>query len=108
MAALVLVLVMPFAVNVLVGMSHALMAVLMAVVAVRNRFVSVLMLMLVFIVAAHQSSLLSFLSCNRITIARFVVNRSLPGVIRGRTPVPLYKPFPPFPWRGAMHCALRA
>jgi hypothetical protein len=59
MAALVLVLVMPFAVNVLMGMSHALMAVLMAVVGVRNRLVSVLMFMLVFIVAAHQSSLLS-------------------------------------------------
>jgi hypothetical protein len=59
MAALMLVLVVPFAVNVLMSMSHGLMAVLMAVMAVRNRLVSVLMFMLVFIVAAHRSSLLS-------------------------------------------------
>ena len=59
MAALMLVLVMPFAVHVLMRMSHGLMAVLMTVVSMSSRFVGVLMLMLVFIVAAHFSLLLS-------------------------------------------------
>lgn len=60
MAALVVVLVMSFAVNMLMNMSLGIMAVLMAVMGMRHRFVSVLMLVLVFIVAAHQSSLLSY------------------------------------------------
>jgi hypothetical protein len=59
MTAGMLVLVMPFAVHVLMSMSHGLMAVLMAVVSMSNRFVGVLMLMFVFVMAAHQSSLLS-------------------------------------------------
>jgi len=59
MAALMIVLVVPFAVHVLMRMSHSLVAVLMAVVSMSSRFVGVLMLMLVFVMAAHQSSLLS-------------------------------------------------
>ena len=54
------VLVMPVVVGVLMGMHHGLMAVLMAIVAMRNRFVLVLMVMLVLGMAAHRSSLLSF------------------------------------------------
>jgi hypothetical protein len=50
---------MPFAVNVLVSMSHGLVAVLMPVMTVRNRFMCMLMLMLVFVMAAHGSPLLS-------------------------------------------------
>jgi hypothetical protein len=59
MAAFVVVLVMPVAVGVLVGMSRGLVAVLMPIVAMGFRGVGVLVLMLVFVVAAHQSSLLS-------------------------------------------------
>ena len=59
MAALVLMLVVPFAVSVLVCVSHGFVAVLMAVMGMRFRDVGVLMLMLVFVMAAHQSSLLS-------------------------------------------------
>ncbi len=59
MAAGVPVLMMPVFVRVLVAMSRGLVAVLMAVVRMSLRLVGVLMLMLVFIVAAHQSSLLS-------------------------------------------------
>ena len=59
MAAGVSVRMMPVVVGVLVRMSLGLMAVLMAVMGMRCRFVGVLMLMLVFIVAAHQSLLLS-------------------------------------------------
>jgi hypothetical protein len=62
MAAGVPVLMMPFVVNVLVGMSLGLVAVLMAVVGMSFHLVGVLMLMLVFIVAAHQSPLLSLAS----------------------------------------------
>jgi len=59
MAALMLVAMMPFAVYVLMGMGHGFMAVFMAVMGMSNRFVGVLMLMLVLGVAAHQSTLLS-------------------------------------------------
>jgi hypothetical protein len=59
MAALMVVLMMPFAVHVLMRMSHGLVAVLMAVVSMSNFFVGVLMLMLVFVMAAHSSTLLS-------------------------------------------------
>jgi hypothetical protein len=52
-AALVLVVVMPVAVGVLVGMSPGLVAVLMPIVAMGFRRVGVLVLMLVFVVAAH-------------------------------------------------------
>jgi len=59
MAAGVPVLVMPVVVDVLMGVHRGFMAVLMAVVAMSLGFVPVLMLMLVFAMAAHQSSLLS-------------------------------------------------
>jgi hypothetical protein len=59
MAALMLVLVVPVFVGMLVRMSHGLVAVLMAVMGMSFRYVGMLMGMLVFIVAAHQSSLLS-------------------------------------------------
>jgi hypothetical protein len=62
MAAAVPVLMMPVVVSVFVSMRFGLVAVLMAVVGMRFRAVGVLMLMLVFVVAAHQSSLLSFSS----------------------------------------------
>jgi hypothetical protein len=61
MAALVVVLVMPLIVKVLMGMHRFFVAMLMAVVAMRNRFVPVLMLMLVLAMAAHGSSLLSYI-----------------------------------------------
>jgi hypothetical protein len=54
------VLVMPVVVGVLMGMHRGLVAVLMAIVAMRFALVTVFMLMFVFIVAAHCSSLLSF------------------------------------------------
>ena len=54
------VLVMPIIVGVLVAMSHSLVDMLMPVMAMRARFVLVLMLMLVLRMAAHKSSLLSF------------------------------------------------
>jgi hypothetical protein len=60
MAALVFVLMVPFPMNVLVGMSRSLVAMLMAVVAMSHRLVRVLVLMLVLAVAAHRSPLLSF------------------------------------------------
>jgi hypothetical protein len=60
MAADVFVLMVPLPMDVLVGMHHGFMAVLMAVVAVGNGLVAVLVLMLVLGVAAHLSSLLSF------------------------------------------------
>jgi hypothetical protein len=59
MAAGVPVLMVPVFVRVLVRMSLGLVAVLMAVMGMSFRLVGVLMGMLVFIVAAHQSSLLS-------------------------------------------------
>jgi hypothetical protein len=59
MAAGVPVSVMPVVVGVLVRVDLGIVAVLMAVVGMRLRAVLVLMLMFVFIVAAHQSSLLS-------------------------------------------------
>jgi len=54
-------LMMPIVVGVLVAMSRSLVAVLMAIMAMRARFVLVLMLMLVLVMTAHQSSLLSYL-----------------------------------------------
>jgi hypothetical protein len=59
MAALMLVLMVPVLVGVLVRMSHGLVAVLIAVMGMRFGCVAMLMGMLVFIVAAHWSSLLS-------------------------------------------------
>lgn len=47
------VLVMPVVVGVLMGMHRCLVAVLMAIVAMRFALVTVFMLMFVFIVAAH-------------------------------------------------------
>ena len=54
------VLVMPLIVRVLMGMHYFFVAMLMAIVAMRNRFMLVLMLMLVLGMATHGSSLLSF------------------------------------------------
>ena len=51
---------MPLAVDVLMGMSRRLVAVLVAVMGMSRRLMGVLMLMLVFVVAAHLPSLLSF------------------------------------------------
>jgi hypothetical protein len=59
-AAGVPVLVMPIVVGVLVAMSRSLVAVLMAIMAMGARFVLMLMRMFVFVMAAHQSSLLSY------------------------------------------------
>lgn len=56
MAALVFVLMVPVAMRVLVGMHPGLVAVFVPVVGMRNCCVAVLMLMLVFIVAAHTAS----------------------------------------------------
>ena len=61
MAAGMPVLVMPVAMGVLMGMSGSLVAVLVPVVAMRRRCVRVLMLMLVLVMAAHRTSLLSVL-----------------------------------------------
>jgi hypothetical protein len=52
-------LMMPVVVDVLMGMSGCLVAMLMAVVGMRHRFVRVLMFMLVLAMAAHRPSLLS-------------------------------------------------
>ena len=59
MAAGMPVLVMPVVVGVLMGMSGRFVAVLMPVVAMSRRIVRVLMLMLVLVMTAHGSSLLS-------------------------------------------------
>ena len=59
MAAGVPVLMMPVVVDVLMGVHGGFVAVLMAIMAMSLGFVPVLMLMLVFAMAAHQSSLLS-------------------------------------------------
>lgn len=59
MAAGVTVLVMSVVVGVLMGMSGRLVAVLVAVMTMRRRFVSVFMFMFVLGMAAHGSSLLS-------------------------------------------------
>jgi hypothetical protein len=61
MAAGVSMLVMLILVGVFVRVSRGLVAVFMAVVAMRCGLMPVLVLMLVFAVAAHQSSLLLFL-----------------------------------------------
>jgi hypothetical protein len=55
-AALMLVLMMPVVVRVLVTVDHRLVAVLVPVVGVRTRLVAVLVLMLVFAMAAHPAS----------------------------------------------------
>jgi len=60
-AAGVPVLMMSLAVDVLMGMSHRLVAVLVAVMGMSSRLMGVLMLMLVLVVAAHFASLLSVL-----------------------------------------------
>ena len=52
-------LVMPLAMDVLMDMSRRLVAVLVAVMGMSRRLMGVLMLMLVLVVAAHGSSLLS-------------------------------------------------
>lgn len=52
-------LVMPIVVGMLMGMYHSLVAVLMTVMAMGLGLVPVLMLVFVFIVAAHSSPLLS-------------------------------------------------
>jgi hypothetical protein len=62
MATSVPVLMMLVVVGVLMRMHRGFVAVLVAVMAVSHCFVPMLMLMSVFAVAAHQSSLLSFLS----------------------------------------------
>jgi hypothetical protein len=82
MAALVLVLVVPVFVSVLVRMSHGLVAVLMTVVGMRFRRVGVLMGMLVFIVAAHRSALLSFKDILILIIIGVTVNLPAPGGFR--------------------------
>jgi hypothetical protein len=64
MAAGVPVLMVPVTVGVLMAMGHRFVAVLMAIVAMRRRFMRVLMFMLVFVVAAHGSSLLFYLRVN--------------------------------------------
>jgi len=61
MAAGVPVLVMPLAVDVLMGMSRRLVAVLVAVMGMSRRVMGVLMLMLVLVMAAHGSALLLWL-----------------------------------------------
>ena len=53
MAALVLVLMVPFSMDVFVGVRAGLMLVLMPVMAVGTSLVAMLMLMLVLVVAAH-------------------------------------------------------
>ena len=62
MAAGMPVLVMPIIMGVFMTMSLGLVAVLMAVMGMRLGLVSVLMFMLVLVVAAHRSSLLSCFS----------------------------------------------
>jgi hypothetical protein len=52
-AALVLVLMVPVAVGVLVGVHHRLVAVLVPIMGVGTRFMAVFVLMLVLAVAAH-------------------------------------------------------
>ncbi|MFZ2089355.1 MAG: hypothetical protein WAU47_12345 [Desulfobaccales bacterium] len=76
MTALVIVRVMPFAVNVLVSMSHGLVAVLMPVVSMSNRFMRMLMLMLVLVMAAHGSLLLSIFFLNYYNHCPIAVNLS--------------------------------
>jgi hypothetical protein len=51
-----LVLMMPVVVGMLVRMHPGFVAVFVPVVGMRNRFVAVLVLMLVFIIAAHAAS----------------------------------------------------
>ena len=50
--------VVPIVMGVLMTMSNSLVAVLMAVMTMSLRFMRVLMFMLVFVMAAHRSSLL--------------------------------------------------
>ncbi len=68
-------------VDVLMGMSHRLVAVLVAVMAMRRHIVGVLMLMLVLIMAAHGSTLLLWLFQIILTILAFLVKpRGFSGV----------------------------
>jgi hypothetical protein len=62
MTALMLVLMMPVAVHVLVGMHPRLMAVLVPVMGVGEGLVAMLMLMTVLVMAAHPASPPFFLS----------------------------------------------
>ena len=62
MAALVVVLMMPLGVGVLVGVSPGLMGVFVPVMAVGTTFMAMLVLMLVFVVAAHLEFTSFFLS----------------------------------------------
>lgn len=55
-AALMVVVVMTLAVHVLVGMFARFMAMLMAIMGMRHGFVFMLVLMFVFVVAAHSDS----------------------------------------------------
>jgi hypothetical protein len=73
MATGVPVLMMPLAMDVLMGMSRRLVAVLVAVMGMSRRLVGVLMLMLVLIMAAHISSLLSCLFYKILTRRSFLV-----------------------------------
>jgi hypothetical protein len=57
MAAGMLVLVMPFAMHVLVSVRHCLMAVLVTVMSMSGRLMRVLVLVFIFVMAAHRSSL---------------------------------------------------
>lgn len=59
-AAGVAVLVMPIIMGVLMRMTGGLVAVLMAIMSMGRRFVGVFMLMFVFVMAAHDTSLLSY------------------------------------------------
>jgi hypothetical protein len=56
MAALMLVLMVPVVVRMFVRMHPGLVAVLLPIMGMRNRFVAVLVLMLGFIIAAHAAS----------------------------------------------------
>ena len=78
-------LVMPLAMDVLMDMSRRLVTVLVAVMGMSRRLMGVLMLMLVLIVAAHGSSLLSCIFWIILTIWSFFVKPpGFSGVI-GRT-----------------------
>jgi hypothetical protein len=81
-AAGVPVLVMPFVVGVLMAMSLSLVAVLMTIMAMSRRIVLMLMLMFVFVMAAHRSSLLSWLLFLILTTWSFLVKLS-PRVTSG-------------------------
>jgi hypothetical protein len=91
MAAVVPMLMMPVAVGVLMAMGHGFVAVLMAIVAVRRRLMRVLMFMLVFVMAAHSSTLLFLLNYKALSWASQASpgRRAgpMPSYIKGRTQV---------------------